>query len=370
MESLVSSWTKELDGRAATATLRQQQGTRNKVDFCSNDYLGLARNHAFQARLLAVAQQEPAALTGASGSRIIRGHADAVAEVEQHIAYTHGNASALLVGSGYLANLALFSCLLKRGDSILLDEKIHRSVHDGCKLSMATKWKFRHNDLTHLESCLRKAKGRVLVAVESLYSMDGDFAPLEDIITLANRYGAAVIVDEAHAAGVFGWGLVHQTGLQEQVLATVVTYGKAFGLAGAAILGSKLLTDYLLNFSAPLIYTTGLPIYHATAIRTAYGFLADNPSLALSLQNLLARFAQQGMKTTSAAASPIQSVRFSDSTCLLAATAVMQQDGLDVYPIFSPTVAVGGERLRICMHTFNTPSEIDLLGKYIRAWQQ
>lgn len=170
----------------------------------SNDYLGIAGNKAFQQHLLELLNINPELLSGATGSRLISGNSLVYEQAEGFITKVHEVESALLFPSGYKANLALFSCIAGRYHTILVDELVHRSVHDGCTLSYAQKKKFRHNDLNHLEYLLSRTTGSVFIAVESLYSMDGDFAPLQEIITLAERYAAWVIVDEAHAVGVFG----------------------------------------------------------------------------------------------------------------------------------------------------------------------
>lgn len=218
---------------------RLQLREPSAIDFLSNDYLGLGRNCAFQQCLLNAIEDNPTLLSGSTGSRLISGNTKEVEEVEDYIATAHGVEGALLFNSGYQANLALLGNLPTTRDTVIVDELIHRSVHDGCLMSRVRKWKFRHNDLEDLERLLRRATGDVYIAVESLYSMDGDLAPLVELAELAQRYSAYLIVDEAHAIGVYGLGRIHSLGLQSSVWATLVTYGKAMGVHGSAVLEAK-----------------------------------------------------------------------------------------------------------------------------------
>ncbi|KGE15840.1 aminotransferase class I/II-fold pyridoxal phosphate-dependent enzyme [Sphingobacterium deserti] len=370
MDKISNRWRSQIEAREATGTFRQQRQPDRRVDFYSNDYLGLARSAEFQEKLAELAQTMPHALTGPSASRVLYGHNSVVASAEEFIAANHNVANCLLVNSGYNANLALLSAIAQRGDTILIDELVHRSVHDACTLSVATKWKFRHQDLGHLETLLNKANGNSIVVVESLYSMDGDFTAIPRVFALCQQYGAGLIVDEAHAVGLFPRGLVHQYGLQNDVLATVITYGKAFGLHGAAILGSKLLCDYLINFSSPLIYTTGFNAFNAVGIREAYQYMEKNPALRNTLCRNIAHYLSRLSVVDSVQHSPIQPVKFPHIQLLHTAVRGIEKLGLAVYPIFPPTVEKGTERLRICLHAFNTVGEINELCKEINKWKQ
>lgn len=349
-------------------TDRQEQGILRKLrtrqpgaDFYSNDYLGLAANDACHEMLLASLHDNPQWLRGGTGSRLVSGNSALILSVEDFIAAEHQTERALLFPSGYMANMALFSCLPKRNDTILLDEFVHRSVLDGCRLSFAGKLRFQHNDLDHLESRLAKTKGKCWIAVESLYSMEGDFAPLHDLVVLAERYGALLIVDEAHAMGVFGHGLVCEARLQERVFATVVTYGKAMGAHGAAILSRGTVIDYLINFAAPFIYTTGLPDLFAATIRNNYTFLKMNPHLRDDLQGRIRHFSAAGLPTLSGAGSPIQAIPFRGIARLAAAKESLEARSLFAFAVRPPTVKAGSERLRVSLHAFNTHAEIQQL---------
>jgi len=368
MSSLQQHWLDQLDARRAVGNYRQLRARQTGADFYSNDYLGLTRNAALQEHLASLVAGQPQCLMGASGSRLISGTSAVCLELEAFIAQEHRAAAALVFPSGYKANLALFSCMAGRGDTILVDELVHRSVHDGCALSAAVKWKFRHNDLQHLESLLQRAKGHVFIAIETLYSMDGDHAPLAGIAALAKQYGAYVIADEAHAAGVFGKGLVHESGLQDEVFATLVTYGKAFGAQGAAVIGSRLLKEYLVNYAAPFIYSTAMPDIQLLSIQAAYRHLEIKTSLRADLFRNIALFRSYHIPSVSAAGSPIQIVHFDTANILRQASDALKEAGCLVYAVYAPTVKEGAERLRICLHQFNTEREIDMLCSIIKTF--
>lgn len=364
---MYSTWTKRLLQRKESGTLRQLRLNTNEADFFSNDYLGMSRNKTFHKMMLETIQSEPTLLAGSTGSRLISGHTEEAYETESFLAQKHHAESALLFASGYIANLALFSCLPQREDTIIVDEYIHRSVHDGCSMSKATKWKFKHNNLEDLEAKLKQAKGLCFVAVESLYSMEGDFAPLTEIIELTNKFGASLIVDEAHAFGVFGYGLIHQLGLQNSVFATLITYGKAMGAHGAVLLCSDLIKTYLINFGSPFIYSTALPDLIWKQIRMGYEFIDNHPSLSSNLQDKIRLFQIQQIPTLSATDSPIQSFIVPDNKQLVNLKNSLSQQGLQTYAVYSPTVKLGTERLRICLHTFNKEEDILLLTQIIKA---
>lgn len=364
---MYSTWDKLLLQRKESASLRKLSINAGETDFLSNDYLGMARNKVFHKMMLETIQSDPKILAGSTGSRLISGHSAEVHETESILAQKHRTESALLFASGYVANLTLFSCLPQRQDTIIVDEYIHRSVHDGCVMSKAIKWKFRHNNLEDLEAKLKRARGLCFVAVESLYSMEGDFAPLTEIAKLTDKYGASLIVDEAHAFGVFGYGLVHQLGLQNSVFATLITYGKAMGSHGAALLCSKLIKTYLINFGSPFIYSTALPDLIWRQIRIGYEFLDNHPALASNLRHNIRLFRTQQVPTISGTDSPIQSLIVPDNKQLLNLKNSLSEKGLQTYAVFSPTVKLGTERLRICLHTFNQKNDILLLTQSIKS---
>jgi 8-amino-7-oxononanoate synthase len=357
-----------LEKRKENGTLRILKSKQKGIDFYSNDYLGLARNKEFQDLLLKKILENPELLKGSTGSRLISGNSSVVTEVEEFIAEEHKYGSALLFPSGYNANLALFSTLPNRHDTIIVDEKIHRSVHDASKMSNAKKLKFKHNDIEHLEQILKRQNGLCYVAIESLYSMDGDIAPIQEIIEITEKYEVHLIVDEAHAFGVFGYGLVDKFNLQEKVLATVITYGKALGTHGASVLTNDLIKSYLINFASPFIYTTSAHDFLWMSIKEGYNFLKANNKLSLELQRNIKTFRKQNLQNISSENSPIQAILIPDNHKLRALKETLFDNGFLMYAVFSPTVKEGTERLRICLHSFNTEEEILKLTRIIKEF--
>ncbi|MGG5207640.1 aminotransferase class I/II-fold pyridoxal phosphate-dependent enzyme [Chryseobacterium sp. MIQD13] len=357
-----------LDKRKEEGILRTLKPKSAGIDFYSNDYLGLAGNEEFQHLLLRQIQENPKILSGSSGSRLISGNSNTVSETENYIAEQHQYPAALLFSSGYNANLALFSSLADRHDTIIVDEQIHRSVHDACRMSHAKKLKFRHNDPEDLENILKKQTGPCYVAIESLYSMDGDIAPIQEITALVKKYNAALIVDEAHAFGVFGYGLIHKYQLQNEVFAAVMTYGKALGSHGAAILCNETVKSYLVNFASPFIYTTAAQDFLWVSIKTGYEFLKQKPEHLKKLQQNIKTFRNQNIETPSAETSPIQAILIPDNQQLRNLQQTLSDHNFLTYPVYSPTVKTGTERLRICLHSFNTEEETVTLTRIIKEF--
>ncbi len=354
--------------RKEAGTFRSLKPQADGIDFYSNDYLGLARNKDFRNILLQAINDHPELISGSTGSRLISGNTGIAAATEEYIAKKHGFADALLFPSGYNANLALFSTLLTRHDTIIVDEQIHRSVHDGCKMSHARKLKFRHNDLEDLEKVLKRQKGQCYIAIESLYSMDGDLPPIEDIVILAQQYNAGILVDEAHAFGVLGYGLVEQYQLQDKVLAVLVTYGKALGVHGAAILCNEMVKSYLINFATPFIYTTSAQDFQWVSIKSGYEFLKNHQELPKKLRDNIDLFKKQGLKTPSSSKSPVQAIIIPDNQKLKTMQNILLKENFLTYAVYSPTLKEGTERLRICLHSFNTEDEIIRLAEIMKQY--
>ncbi|MVT08257.1 aminotransferase class I/II-fold pyridoxal phosphate-dependent enzyme [Chitinophaga tropicalis] len=334
------------------------------VDFCSNDYLGLARSTAMQEATHALLQERPY-MHGSTGSRLLAGNYAWIEEAENMLAAFHRSPAALIYNSGYDANLGLFSAVPQKGDTVIYDQLIHASIRDGIRLSRAQAFSFLHNDVEDLGKKLLHATGNVFVAVESVYSMDGDMAPLAAIADLCEKNGAHLVVDEAHATGVVGVkgeGLVQQLQIQEQCFARVHTFGKAVGCHGAVVLGSTHLRDYLVNFSRSFIYTTALPATAIAAIIASYELFPYMDSAREHLSGLIARF-RKGVSSldTLPSETPIQVVLSPGNEKTRTLAAMLQSSGLDVRPILHPTVPRGKERLRIVLHSFNTIEEVDRL---------
>lgn len=350
---------------------RNLQGNNRKLflpgkgtDFCSNDYLGIT-----SGKVLPMDQQETA--YGATGSRLLSGNSEAAMALETFLAAYHDREAALLFNSGYDANLGLFAAVVNRHSTVLYDEYCHASILDGIRLSPAKKtFRFRHNNLADLERKLKQhaGAGPLIIALESVYSMEGSIAPLEAVSILAAQYDAVLIVDEAHATGVFGQrgeGLVQQLGLQDKVFARVHTFGKAMGCHGAVVVGSQVLKDYLVNFARSFIYTTALPAQALDTIARAYTWMRDTPGTIVRLQELIRYFGRQAAAQTvkgwKQSITPIQSLVTGNNERTRALAAWLNKKGIQVSAVLSPTVPEGAERIRICLHAFNTEEEIDAL---------
>jgi 8-amino-7-oxononanoate synthase len=357
-----------LEERKQNGLYRKLSQTKDLVDFSSNDYLGLARCKELGQQLQKAVNLYPDAILGSTGSRLLSGNSEFAEKLEQDIAAFYGTEAALLFNSGYTANLALFSSLAQRGDTIIMDELIHASVIDGSRMGLGKRLKFKHNNLESLEEKLKVATGICYVAVESLYSMDGDQAPLRAIQHLCSTYNALLIVDEAHAFGVFGKGLVAQNGLSNHIFATLFTFGKALGAHGAVVTGSQLLRNYLINFARPFIYSTAMPFAQLLHIRLAYKYLQDHQELPLLLKKKIRLFKEQLSSIThiQTMEGPVQSILIPGQTAVRKASLELEAMNIKVYPIVSPTVAPGTERLRICLHTYNTDQEIGQLCQFLQ----
>lgn len=355
----------KLDERREKGLLRTLSDALPSVDFLSNDYLGLAQNPALYHRIHRRMEQEPFVANGGTGSRLLSGNHRYYAALEHYLADLFRGEAALVFNSGYAANQAVVSALAGKGDTILYDQLSHVCLKEGAWLSKAKSFSFAHNDVHDLEAKLQRAEGRVFVITESVFSMDGDEAPLAEIIGLCKKYGAYLIVDEAHSTGTFGpagAGWLVGAGLEQEVFARVYTFGKGMGVHGAAVVGSQLLIDYLINFGRTFIYTTSLPPHSVISIEEAFRFLAENESLQQELKQKIILF-KSLVATDSETA--IQPIHVPGNAAVRAAADRIQAAGLSVRPIVAPTVKEGTERLRICLHTFNTDEEIRKLAELI-----
>jgi len=357
-----------LNERKANGLLRTLVCPESKIDFSSNDYLGFSR-------LPQLKNIEAASIpSGSTGSRLVTGNSQLAEETEKIIATFHKAESALIFNSGYMANCGLFSCISSKQDTFIADEYIHASIIDGMRLSHATRHKFKHNDINDLEKKLNQSTGNKFIVIESIYSMDGDEAPLKEIVTLAKKYDALVIVDEAHANGVFGdtgEGLVVKYNLQNEVYACIYTFGKGLGLHGAVVTGSNTLRSFLINYARSFIYTTALPPHTYLQIQEAYKLLPTaNRNKLFELINYFRASIQQ-LKNISfiESRSPIQAIIMADNFKAKALATHLNEKGFFIKGILSPTVPAGTERLRICIHAFNTTEQIDLLINEINSFQ-
>lgn len=352
---------RKLIDREETGNLRSLRPESNLADFCSNDYLGFARSAAFKKSIENKVSGANSALNGSTGSRLISGNLAYTEHLESQIALFFDTDAALLFNSGYDANIGLLSSLPQRGDTVICDELIHASAIDGVRLSHGNRYTFAHNNIASLEAKLKNANGVCYVVIESVYSMDGDSPPLPKFVELTEKYNAHLIVDEAHAFGLYKKGLVSELNLQDKVFARVITFGKALGCHGAVVLGSSLLRDYLINFARSFIYTTAAPFHQLASIQAGLELLEQSDDLIAQLKNNIHFFksslslSADGMPESESA---IQCVLLKSNEKAKAIAQALQQRGFDVRPILSPTVPAGSERIRICLHAFNSTKEI------------
>lgn len=339
---------------------------RAGVDFASNDYLGLASSGALAAAArVALDRGVP---LGAGGSRLLRGNHPEHEALEADAARHFGAEAALFMGGGFLANYAIFSTLPARGDLIVYDGLIHASVLDGIRASKGESIAVPHNDATAVDEGIgawrrRGGTGRPWIAVESLYSMDGDRAPLADLVQVVQRHDAMLVIDEAHATGVLGpdgRGLAAAIEGSGNVV-TLHTCGKALGASGALVLCSRTVRDFLVNRARPFIYATAPSPLVAAVVRAAISHCRDQPERREQLAARVRRFgersaASMGRRTTGAHIVPVIVGTDSRATALAEA---MRSRGYDVRAIRPPTVPEGTARLRISLTMNVTFDDID-----------
>ncbi|MBL6448193.1 aminotransferase class I/II-fold pyridoxal phosphate-dependent enzyme [Fulvivirga sp. 29W222] len=356
---------RQLEIRKQSLSYRALSLTGNLTDFTSNDYLGLARSG--ELALLINSLNENAHRNGSTGSRLLSGNSVLIETTETQLCTIFRSEKALIFNSGYNANIAALSSIPQRGDTIIYDELSHASIKDGARLSLAKRLSFKHNNLEDLELKVRSSEGNVFIVVESVYSMDGDFCPLEELVGIAEKYGSHIILDEAHTTGLIGKsgsGLAVKLGLEKDILIRIYTFGKAMGIHGACVVCNSYLAEYLINFSRPFIYTTALSPHSILSISGAFTYLAKHEDLQKTAENRIQLFnklftAEIGDQLKRPACNhPIQAIIIPGIDRVKAAASNLQSSGYDVRPILSPTVKSGEERLRICLHTFNSDDDI------------
>ncbi len=343
------------------------------IDFSSNDYLGFSKSKTIFENTHQYMLDADICENGATGSRLLSGNYPLYAQVEQELSVYHKSEAALLYNSGYSANIGFFSAVLQKGDVIFYDEFIHASIRDGIQLSHANSFKFRHNDLQDLVNRIANIKGNLkyanatlYVVTESVFSMDGDTPDLQKIATICKENSAYLIVDEAHALGVFGnngLGLVQELQLEEKIFARIATFGKALGCHGAVVLGSKELIAFLVNFSRSFIYTTGISPHALATIKIAYQTLLGVKG-EQEMQKLRSNIQHFNTEVTRLklpfipSDSAIQCAVIQGATNTKKIALQLQEIGFFVKPILHPTVKKGEERLRFCLHSTNSRAEI------------
>lgn len=379
MKELPKSLTSKLEQRTANNSLRKLPLPNTLIDFASNDYIGFAKSETIFNETHAYLIKNKIIQNGASGSRLLSGNHKIYQDAENYIAKFHQVESALIFNSGYDANIGFFGAVPQRNDIILYDELSHASIRDGIQLSNAKSYKFKHNDFEDLERLINKYQPSIVevyIVTESVFSMDGDTPNLEELIHLSNKYNCNLVIDEAHTLGVFGdcgEGLVQMLGLQDAVFARIITFGKGLGCHGAAIIGSNELKKYLVNFARSFIYTTGLSPHSVATILVAYQHLEIEKNALEKLRNTIIHFNQEknilGLKPMFVRSkSAIQSAIIPGNQNVKSIANQFQEKGFDVKAILSPTVPEGQERLRLCLHSFNSKEEISEVLKLLSAF--
>jgi 8-amino-7-oxononanoate synthase len=374
MKNIPKAITQKLQQREQNGALRKLSLPNDLIDFASNDYLGFAQSETIFHQTHQLLLDKKILVNGATGSRLLSGNHQLYEEAETFIASFHQAETALIFNSGYDANVGFFSAVPQRNDIILYDELCHASIRDGIQMSHAKAYKFQHNDFVDLEKLITNfqlptSNSQLLtiyIVTESVFSMDGDSPDLERIVALSEQYQCYLVVDEAHALGVFGEkgeGLLQSLGLQHNVFARIMTFGKGLGCHGAAILGSAELKSYLVNFARSFIYTTGLSPHSVATILVAYQHLEHQKNTLEQLRHNISFFNQEKSRLSLKPLfvynkSAIQSAIISGNERVKTIANQLQEKGFDVKPILSPTVPEGQERLRFCLHSYNSETEI------------
>ncbi len=345
------------------------------LDFCSNDYLGFSRDPNFRTAILEKLSQATGLDSVSSpASRLLRGNTSRHQALEQRLSGFKGTEAALIFPTGYQTNIGVLTALVGSQDRVLSDAQNHASIIDGLRLSGCQKIVFPHLDLGAVEEALIQPhpEGKTFLVTESLFSMDGDIAPLETYAELAKKYEAYLIVDDAHGVGVFGEergsGLTERFGVEKRALAIVSTFGKAFGLLGAFVAGPQVVIEYLINRCRSFIFTTAVPPLLLYGVEAGLDLLDAEPErrkrVCLLADRLRQRFKMAGLDTLQSAG-PIVPVVLGKSERALAVAQCLQEKGLDVRAIRPPTVEPETARLRISVHADHTEQQIDQLAEAV-----
>jgi len=369
MKNFPKLLSQKLQQREQNNALRKLPVFNNLIDFASNDYLGFARSEEIFNQTHQYLLENDIKINGATGSRLISGNHNLYQVTEDFIANFHQSETALIFNSGYDANVGFFSSVPQRNDIILYDELCHASIRDGIQMSNAKSYKFQHNDYNDLETIIKRCQTElvaVYIVTESVFSMDGDTPNLEELVTLSEKYNCYLVIDEAHAIGVlgdFGEGLIQNLCVQNKIFARIITFGKGLGCHGAAILGSQELKNYLVNFARSFIYTTGLSPHSVATILVAYQHLKSEKEAIENLKKNIQFFNQEkiqlGLKPLFVySKSAIQCAIIPGNEKVKSIAHQLQENGFDIKAILSPTVPEGQERLRFCLHSYNSEKEI------------
>jgi len=363
-----------IEKRKSQGTYYTLTTTHNTIDFCSNDFLGYSKSLDLKDRVLKFSKNlDSIAYIGSTGSRLISGNTALIESLENFVATYHHAESSLLFNSVFEAYMGLITSVAQRGDTIFYDAGIYPPIRDAIRLSLAKSYSFSHNDIDHLKKRMALARGNVYIVVEAVYYSDGDMACLKELSQFCASSNAHLIVDESHATGIFGnggKGLVVQNELTSKVFARILSFAKALGCQGAAVLGSNLLRNYLINFSQPFIFSTALPFNSYISIKSAYDLLNEDEEGLNILHDLISHFVKQVSASRTElidnyieSKSPIQCFKLNNIEKLKHISNTLYKSGFDIKPLLYPMVSKGKERIKVCLHTFNTKDEINSLIK-------
>lgn len=375
MQNLPKSLQNKLNLRLDNQNLRQLIDFSNLIDFSSNDYLGFSKSEVLFENVHLYLKSNGFAQNGSTGSRLITGNHPLYGLLEKKISDFHESEDAIVFSSGFATNIGFFSSVPQKNDVVLYDEYSHASIREGLLLSQAKSFKFKHNDLIDLERLLKnnQTTANIYVVTESVFSMDGDSPNFEELIKLKNIYSFHLIVDEAHAVGVFGGngeGLIQSLNYQNDVFARIITFSKSIGCHGGAVLCSTELKKYLVNFARSFIYSTGLTPHTLATVLLAYEHLSINNESLIQLKSNINFFQNEANNVEikfNLNNSSIQTVLYDNIDFVKNKCKMLLNEGLHVMPILSPTVPKGKERIRICLHSFNTKTEIKTLINLINS---
>lgn len=364
---------RELNDKSLFRTLKTVEGTQSKnirinneefLSFCSNNYLDLA-NHPSVTKAVIDAVKEYG--WGAGASRLVSGSTTLHKTLEEEIAKFKGAEAAIVFPTGYMANVGTISSLVSKGDLIISDRLNHASIIDGCRLSQATFRIYPHSDMKRLEQILSKAKGyrRKMIVTDSVFSMDGDLAPINDIISLAKEYNAITMIDEAHATGIFGpnrRGALEHLGLEGKVDVVMGTLSKAVGSIGGFVCGDKNLINYLQNKAKPFIYTTAMPPAACAASIAGLKIIKEKPELSESLWDNInqtkKRLSERNINIGNTQ-SPIIPIIIGDTEDTNRLAKALFDNKILIPAIRPPTVPQGSSRLRVTMMASHTENDLD-----------
>jgi 8-amino-7-oxononanoate synthase len=364
----------QLNQRRANGNYRSLSVYSEGIDFLSNDYLSWASSKKIDTWLKENNAAFDTSMAGSTGSRLMSGNHQSIEALEKEIAALHEAEAALIFNSGYNANLGLIQAISDRNTTLVCDALVHASLLDATRLAHTKNvYKFQHNDLKDLDTKLTNAEGKKVVVVESVYSMDGDAAPLDQIVELCRKHQAVLVVDEAHALGVCGsrgLGLCNPAQWNDVLLARVYTFGKAMACHGAAVLGSELLRQYLINFARPFIYTTALSPHAVACIEAAYKLLSKSDVERSSLQQNIAAFRVSAEKHGVCLINSFSAIQ-----CLIVGTNQRTKriaDGLNeagflCKAILHPTVPEGTERIRFCLQANHDARDYGILFEKLKG---